>query len=107
MEIKRSTVTYSSSSASTSTPDNSNINLKIDNVIKSRPPRAGYLKEDDFFDILINSYKDIYGRDGNDHYWHPGDLYINVTSILEVMCNTLQGLVDIEFGRPVSSVRTQ
>lgn len=75
-----------------------NINLSTYKPLK----KAGYLTEDQFFDILINAYKDTYG---GDYTWHPGDLYINVSSVLEVVCNTLQGLVDIEHGRSPKSVK--
>ena len=96
------TVTYSGNSISSPSPDYSKTNLKIDNAIQNKSPRAGYLKEDDFFEILINSYKGTYG---SNHYWHPGDLYINTLSVLEVVCNTLSALVDIEMGRPIRNVK--
>lgn len=93
------TVTYTSSSTDNKYVKNwKDIKLNKENT----PPRAGYLKEDDFFEILINSYKGTYSYDG---YWHPGDLYVNVLSVLEIVCNTLSAQVDLEVGRPVRNVK--
>lgn len=102
MEGTRATVTYSGNSVSTPAPDFSKSNIKLNSTMNKRPPRAGYIKEDDFFEILINSYKGTYSHDG---YWHPGDLYVNVLSVLEIVCNTLSAQVDLEVGRPVRNVK--
>lgn len=100
------TVTYTSSSAvdkdikSWEEVNKNWKDVKLNN--KDKPPRAGYLKEDDFFEILINSYKGTYSYDG---YHHPGDLYTNVLSVLEIVCNTLSAQVDLEVGRPIRNVK--
>lgn len=93
------TVTYTSSNT-----DNKYVNNWKDIKLSKehKPPRVGYIKEDDFFEILINSYKGTYSHDG---YWHPGDLYINVLSVLEIVCNTLSAQVDLEVGRPIRNVK--
>lgn len=93
------TVTYTSSST-----DNKYVKNWEDIKLSSneKPRWSGYIKEDDFFEILINSYKGTYSHDG---YWHPGDLYVNVLSVLEVVCNTLSAQVDLEVGRPIRNVK--
>jgi hypothetical protein len=75
-----------------------NINLSV----YRSTPKAGYVTEDQFFNILINAYKDTYG---GEYSLHPADYYTNVSAVLEIVCNTLKGLVDIEFGRSLSSVK--
>ena len=93
-------VTYTANNVQSNLFDYSKENINLS--IYRSTPKAGYVTEDQFFDILINAYKDTYGVD---YAWHPGDYYTNVSAVLEIVCNTLQGLVDIEFGRSPSSVK--
>ena len=62
-----------------------------------------YVTSDDFFDILKVAFDDTYG---SDHRWHPEDLYVNVSSVLEVVSNTLANMVRIKSGKDLSGVKT-
>lgn len=61
-----------------------------------------YITSDDFFDILRVAFDDTYG---SDHRWHPEDLYVNVSSVLEVVSNTLANMVRIKAGKDLSGVK--
>jgi hypothetical protein len=61
-----------------------------------------YVTSDDFFDILRVAFDDTYG---SDHRWHPEDLYVNVSSVLEVVSNTLANMVRIKAGKELSGVK--
>lgn len=61
-----------------------------------------YLTSDDFFDILRVAFDDTYG---SDHRWHPEDLYVNVSCVLEVVSNTLANMVRIKAGKELSGVK--
>ena len=61
-----------------------------------------YVTSDDFFDILKVAFDDTYG---SDHRWHPEDLYVNVSSVLEVLSNTLANMVRIKAGKDLSGVK--
>lgn len=75
------------------------------NSVDNKPfDKTGYITEDDFFKILINAYRSTYSS-GDDYKWHPGDLYINVLSTLEIVCNTLNSLLDLKTGRGLSDVK--
>ena len=63
-----------------------------------------YLKSDEFFEILRVAFDDTYG---SDHNWHPEDLYINVSCVLEVVSNTLANMVRIKAGRDLYGVKGQ
>jgi len=65
----------------------------------------GYLSSEKFFEVLQMAYYSEYGED--DHLHHPEDLYVNVSSVLGVICNTLGALVDIERGRAIQDVRNK
>lgn len=70
------------------------------NFLEGRKP--GYLKDDEFFEILMHAYSSTYGYSGVNH---PGDLYINVSTTLEIVSNTLNALVDLNFGRELRDVK--
>lgn len=70
------------------------------NTLEGRKP--GYLKDDEFFEILMHAYSSTYGYSGVNH---PGDLYINVSTTLEIVSNTLNALVDLNFGRELRDVK--
>lgn len=63
-----------------------------------------YVTSDDFFDILRVAFEDTYG---SDHRWHPEDLYINVSCVLEVVSNTLANMVRIKAGKELHGVKAQ
>lgn len=67
-----------------------------------RPWTAYFLTSDEFFDLLKVAFDDTYG---SDHGWHPEDLYINVSSVLEVVSNTLSNMVRLRNNRPLSGVK--
>lgn len=94
------TVTYTSNNTDSAEISDWN-NIKLNNYRSL--DKAGYLTEDEFFDIFINAYKSTYGYEGKQH---PGDLYVNISSALEVVCNTLQGLVDTNYGRSPRDVKS-
>jgi hypothetical protein len=64
--------------------------------------KPGYLKEDEFFEVLMNAYSSTYGGAGVSH---PGDFYTTVSATLEIVCNTLNSLVDLNFGRELRDVK--
>ena len=102
------TVTYSSSSyEATSSNDFHNINITASSEVKTStiddyPWTAYYLTSDDFFDILRIAFDDTYG---SDHKWHPEDLYINVSCVLEIVSNTLANMVRTTAGKPLRGVK--
>ena len=61
-----------------------------------------YVTADDFFDILRVAFNDTYG---SDHRWHPEDLYVNVSSVLEVVSNTFANMVRIKAGKDLQGVK--
>lgn len=63
-----------------------------------------YVTSDDFFDILKVAFNDTYGSDSR---WHPEDLYINISSVLEVVANTLANMVRIKAGKELSGVKNE
>lgn len=69
-------------------------------LLEGRKP--GYLKDDEFFEILMHAYSSTYGYSGVNH---PGDLYVNISTTLEIVSNTLSALVDLNFGRELRDVK--
>lgn len=61
-----------------------------------------YVTSDDFFDILRVAFDDTYGTN---HRWHPEDLYVNVSCVLEVVSNTLANMVRIKAGKELHGVK--
>jgi len=124
LELVRSTrashtVTFSTNQASNPLGSYDPKNIKINQAgttttstqtfttqVKSEEPNYPwspyYITSDDFFDILRVAFDDTYG---SDHRWHPEDLYINVSSVLEVVSNTLTNMVRIKAGRELSGVK--
>lgn len=106
------TVTYSGNTYSTSMNDEINKqNITINasskmqtSTIDDYPWTAYYLTSDDFFEILRVSFDDTYG---SDHKWHPEDLYVNVSCVLEIVSNTLANMVRIKAGKELHGVRSQ
>lgn len=114
------TVTYTSNSAQQSSPLSNKENIKLnyggkvqtstqtfgmagDNGANSeRPWLAYYVTSDDFFEILRVAFDDTYG---SGHKWHPEDLYVNVSCVLEVVSNTLANMVRIKTGKELSGVK--
>lgn len=107
------TVTYTSNYAGGSAGDSGayqNIHVTASNTlnestISERPDYPWtpyYVTSDDFFDILRVAFDDTYG---SDHRWHPEDLYVNVSCVLEVVSNTLSNMVRIKAGKELSGVK--
>lgn len=107
------TVTYTSSTW-TNKPLNDKDNIKVDTstsnntasstitVDHNYPWSPYYVTSDDFFDILKVAFDDTYG---SDRRWHPEDLYVNVSCVLEVVSNTLANMVRIKSGKELSGVK--
>jgi hypothetical protein len=83
----------------TYTNNNIAYSRKYRGFLEDRKP--GYLTEDEFFEIVLNAYKSTYSFDGVNH---PGDLYVNFSSVLEIVSNTLNSLVDLNHGRDLRDV---
>ena len=71
-----------------------------------KPWMPYYITSDEFFDILRISFEDTYGDKGGAP-WHPEDLYVNVSCVLEVVSNTLANMVRMKAGRDLRGVREQ
>lgn len=106
------TVTYTSSTW-TNKPLDDNQNIKISAAtttaktisdVPSYPWSPYYVTSDDFFNILKVAFDDTYNN-GSDHRWHPEDLYVNVSSVLEVVSNTLATMVRIKAGKKLHGVK--
>lgn len=105
------TVTYTSSTW-TNKPLNDKENIKVtaSNTINQStisgtsdyPWTPYYVTSEDFFDILRVAFDDTYG---SDHRWHPEDLYVNVSCVLEIVSNTLASMVRIKAGKELSGVK--
>lgn len=63
-----------------------------------------YMTTDEFFDILRVAFEDTYG-DKNNRPWHPEDLYINVSCVLEVVSNTLANAARLRGGKGTAGVK--
>lgn len=107
--LKKSHIVYQSSCI-TDAVDNSHSNLNV-NVIENnktkindsnKPWEAYYLTSDEFFDICRVAFDDTYG---SNHRWHPEDLYVNVSSVVEVVSNTLNNMVKLKSSRPLSGIK--
>lgn len=108
-----STVTFSTSTTTTK-PLNDKDNIKVttstsDKITSSSitvdhnyPWSPYYVTSDDFFDILKVAFEDTYG---SKHRWHPEDLYVNVSCVLEVVSNTLANMVRIKAGKDLQGVK--
>ena len=108
------TVTYTSSTW-TNKPLNDKDNIKVtastttkestishEDGLPDYPWTPYYVTPDDFFSILKVAFDDTYG---SDHRWHPEDLYVNVSSVLEVVSNTLATMVRIKAGKELHGVK--
>ncbi len=69
-----------------------------------RPWMAYYVTADEFFEVLRIAYDDTYGG-GSDTPWHPEDMYINVSCVLEVVTNTLSNMAKLRSGRQVKGIK--
>jgi hypothetical protein len=104
------TITYSYSAFTNKSIDNENIKLTASDSISQstitqsgdRPWTAYYLTSDEFFDVLKVAFEDTYGYD---HQWHPEDLYVNVSCVLEIVANTLNNMVNVKVGRQLKGVK--
>jgi hypothetical protein len=63
-----------------------------------------YVTSDEFFDLLRVAFEDTYGDKGGTPY-HPEDLYVNVSCVLEVVSNTLANMVRMKAGRSLHGVK--
>jgi hypothetical protein len=106
------TVTYTNSSTTiTSQFNNQNLKLEKDNKLaqstvstEERPWTRYYVTADEFFDILRVAFDDTYGG-GSDTPWHPEDMYINVSTTLEVVANTLANMANLKAHRPIKGIK--
>lgn len=118
-----STVTFASSQVSNPISGYDNQNIKINQKLntqtststvgsaggngsfttESQPWTAYYMTVDDFFDILKVAFEDTYG--GNDHRWHPEDLYVNISCVLEIVSNTLANSARLKSNKPLYGVK--
>jgi hypothetical protein len=106
------TVTYTNSSTTTTTNYNDyNLQIKKDNKLaqstfsaSDRPWTAYYVTADEFFDILRVAFDDTYGG-GSETPWHPEDMYVNVSTTLEVVANTLSNMANLKAGRSVRGIK--
>jgi hypothetical protein len=69
-----------------------------------RPWMAYYVTADEFFEVLRIAYDDTYGG-GSDTPWHPEDMYVNVSCVLEVVTNTLSNMAKLRSGRQVKGIK--
>lgn len=105
------TITYSYSAFTNKSIDNENIKLTASDSISQstitqsndRPWTAYYLTSDEFFDVLKVAFEDTYGYD---HQWHPEDLYVNVSCVLEIVANTLNNMVNVKAGRQLKGIKS-
>ena len=106
------TVTYTSSSTSTTT-DYGDYNIQLqknDKMAQStfsdadRPWTKYYVTADEFFDVLRIAYDDTYGG-GSDTPWHPEDMYVNVSCVLEIVSNTLVNMANLKSGRQLKGIK--
>lgn len=107
------TVTYTSSTW-TNKPLNDKENIKVtasntlnESTISGTPDYPWtpfYMTTDEFFDILKVAFEDTYG-DKNNRPWHPEDLYINVSCVLEVVSNTLANAARLRGGKEPAGVK--
>jgi len=94
------TVTYTSNS-----PHNNPIDLDHQNIqLNTYKPtkKAGYVTDEDFFAIFKNAYISTFGSNHNNH---PEDMYVNASVVLEIVCNTLSGLIDLDHNREAHNVK--
>lgn len=118
-----STVTFASSQVSNPISGYDNQNIKINQKLNTqtstystgtsdgngaattedRPWMAYYMTADDFFDVLKVAFVDTYGD--NDHKWHPEDLYVNVSSVLEIVTNTLANSARLKSNKELRGVK--
>lgn len=105
------TVTYTSSTTTTTQFNNQNIKLEKDNKLaqstistEERPWTRYYVTADEFFDVLRLAFDETYGG-GSDTPWHPEDMYINVSTTLEVVANTLSNMANLKAGRPLKGIK--
>jgi hypothetical protein len=106
------TVTYTSSSTTTTNQfDDYNIQIKKDNKLSQstfsasdRPWTAYYVTADEFFDVLRLAFDEVYGG-GAETPWHPEDMYVNVSTTLEIVANTLSSMANLKAGRPLKGIK--
>jgi len=106
------TITYTySSDTVTSQFDNQNLKLENDNKLSQstismgdRPWMNYYVTADEFFEILRVAYDDTYGG-GSETPWHPEDMYVNVSCVLEIVTNTLANMANMKSGRSVKGIK--
>jgi len=92
--------TYSSSGVTNNT---NNINYSHIVLNDDKPWMPFYVTSDEFFEILRVAYEDSYGKDTG--VWHPEDMYVNVSVILETVTNTLSNMSRIRSGKPLKGIK--
>lgn len=120
-----STVTFSTSTTTTKPlSDKDNITVTLSSILNKSTVSQGnaggngsgssglpdypwtpfYMTTDEFFDILKVAFEDTYG-DKDNRPWHPEDLYINVSCVLEVVSNTLANAARLRGGKEPAGVK--
>jgi len=76
------------------------------NIFKDndRPWTAYYVTADEFFDVLRLAFDETYGG-GSETPWHPEDMYVNVSTTLEIVANTLSNMANIKSGRQLKGIK--
>jgi hypothetical protein len=106
------TVKYTNSSTTvTSQFDNQNLKLEKDNKLaqstistEERPWTRYYVTADEFFDVLRLAFDETYGG-SSDTPWHPEDMYVNVSTTLEIVANTLSNMANLKAGRQLRGIK--
>lgn len=89
---------------STVSQGNAGDNGSGSNDIPDYPWTPFYMTTDEFFDILKVAFDDTYGNKSS-RRWHPEDLYINVSCVLEVVSNTLANAARLRSGKDPAGVK--
>ena len=106
------TVTYTNSSTTVTSQFN-NQNLKLEKYNKlaqstisteERPWTRYYVTADEFFDVLRLAFDETYGG-GPETPWHPEDMYVNVSTTLEIVANTLSNMANLKAGRQLKGIK--
>ncbi len=80
-----------------------NLNFTQFTETVDKPWLPFYLTSDEFFEILRVAYEDSYGKDTG--IWHPEDIYVNVSTVLETVTNTLSNMSRIRSGKPLRGIK--
>lgn len=111
-KLNTPTVTYTNSSTTVTTKyNNDNLRLEKNNKLaqstistEERPWTRYYVTADEFFDVLRLAFDETYGG-GSETPWHPEDMYVNVSTTLEIVANTLSNMANLKAGRQLKGIK--